>query len=483
MPLEKRMIIEENKLINKIAFAALLLYFIETTIDGTGRIVDFGFVSIQMLLFAFAFVATLPVVIKDFRRIVSNPCVVAVLVFAMFIIFSAVFGFARGNRLNNIRVDITSVLGLALLPGVLATINNSNRLIKAADTLFWAASAFSFVVLVLYCFYPCIGKEKMDVLNAAYSAGLSGDGVDRISAYFRVNALMIFFSVYGVFKLKDEYSLKWLLYLAEASLIMLILLSMERSSCLGLLVALLVVLAVKPKDIGHYLKSGLITLGIICIFFVIASLTRGEPALFPHMFGRFSRTEIGNSFDYDAFLADEHNKNKIIVPVDFTDPEVTVTRKELDNGKSIGADNFRKILVQRHEYFIKKHFCLGSGLGFDMNFPDGGKSEYMYLDFLMKLGIFGFLSFMAAYFTPVVMCFKRFHCELRTPDSELLTNACYLAPETLSLLAGYLGIATASYFEPYLTNPMGIMILCLLAASISIEINNDKQKQTTTESD
>lgn len=441
----------ENKAY-RFAELAILLYFIETTVDGTGRIIDFGFISIQMILFSLAFVASLYPLIKNFKAVMTNPCVIAALLFGIVIVLSAFIGYRRGCSTANIRADITSVMGLALLPGTIATFIDSKMLEKDVNILFWVAAGFSAVVVVLFCLFPIIGKETVESINNLYRSGNASDGVLGHYAYFRVSALMIPMSAVGVLKLKNaDNRQKPLLYFAEAAMIMLILLSIERSEFLGLAVALLIVLAVRPKDIGHYLKAGIITLAIIVAFIGLASLTRGEVALLPSIFGKMTSTEVGNSFDYAEFSSRDENSELEIVEENFTDPEVVSSRAKLIS--IIGSDNLRKIMIQRHEYFIKNNLLFGTGLGFDMNFSDGGKSEYMYLDFIMKLGIIGFVFFVLAYFMPVIQCSQ-------------IAEHC---PLTTYLMAGYIGIAVVSYFEPYLTNPMGIMVLCLLASSVTIE--------------
>lgn len=452
----------ENKAY-RFAELAILLYFIETTVDGTGRIIDFGFISIQMILFSLAFVASLYPLIKNFKAVMTNPCVIAILVFGLFAVISTCIGFKNGNQFKNIRADVTSVLGLALLPGMLATINRKEKLNRLINAVFVCISLVSVVMTLLYCFSSAIDEEAIKTANTFLGQKVSNISISGSHIYFRTHIFMIPGVLIGIVKAKEAKGNVRVGYSLLAGIMTFALIqSFERSTWLGFAIALAIMLILNPHDIGFYIKTGLCAVVAIATVICIASATRGELALIPDVLGRISGTEIGNSYSYDDYIeiimeADErdtvssNSTGEGIAPAlaeDFSDPEVPASKKQIM--PIIGSDNWRKILIQRHEYFIKKYLWTGAGYGFDMNLTEGGKTEYMYLDFLMKMGIFGFLSFLAAFFIP---------CFWGRKESYM----------TKGLISGYLGMAVASYFEPYLTNPMGIMVLCLLASSVTIE--------------
>ncbi len=448
----------DDRKLNKVAMATLLVYFIDTALDGTGRLVDFGYVSLRMILFAVACIATLYPLIKKFRRTMLNPCVLAAVIFGAVALIYAFIGLKRGYGFDNVREDFTSVMALALLPGTIATIDSREKLNKVLNVLFICALILATVFSLLYMVAP-FAPEATEKLNEFLTRKIGNCAVTKTRVYYRTGIFMITGILIGLNKLKEAEGRNVLrLYLAEGLLVFGILLPVARSFWLGLAVALFIVLLLRPRDIVFYLRSGTAALIVALALVGLASLCWGEFVLLPEVIGRTVETAVTEKVDYSSLAETETG-----VPLD---------EQNVDMGDVIeeyGSDGLRNVMVSRLKYNIKKYFWTGAGLGKGIaGEGSGGKNEHMYLDFLMKLGIFGFLTFLAAYFTPVFIGLKRMLSELRTANSELAPVTCHLSPVTLYLLAGYLGIAAASYFNPYLTNPMGIMILSILAAAVSL---------------
>lgn len=450
-----------EKKYNKLAELAILLFVIETTVDGTGRLIDFGFISIQMILFALACLATLNPLFCDFKRTMANPCVISAIVFGIAVVIWAYIGFKRENETVYIRQDITSVMTFLLLPGFLATVSEKRSLNKVVAVFYCAIASAGAVVTVLYCILPCLSYDSLQTLNVILER--AGANMAKGRSFWRISALYIPGLVIGLNYLRSVRGAKRaLVYLAEGFMLFGLFISVTRSVWLGLAVSAVLLAVLTPREIGTYLKNGLAILTVFALLVAVASLCYGEFAVIPQAFGRIAETGVSQVEDYAEDIETRLAESEAKSATPSHDADDTRTEELIDNKQylleTLGSDNLRKLIISRHMKFIKQYFWNGAGLGFKMGKEWGGKSEYMYFDFLQKMGIFGFLTFLAAFFMPVVLYFKN-GAACKHQGSEMSSY----------LLSGYLGLAVVSAFNPYLTNPMGIMILCMLAASITIE--------------
>ena len=147
--------------------------------------------------------------------------------------------------------------------------------------------------------------------------------------------------------------------------------------------------------------------------------------------------------------------------------------EEIDIVEKANTDavNMRKDSLAALNKNIAEHPVLGSGLGTNLDgVREDGKTEYMYQDIVMKMGLIGLVLFIVAYFIPsAIHIFRRlklFNQELDWNHSMVLTSF---------LVSGYIGVAVTSSFNPFLTTPMGILMLIITNLSA---LNNTGDSQS-----
>ena len=458
---------------NRLAVISILLFIIETTIDGTGRLIDFGFVSIQMILFALACLLTLNPLLCNFKETMLNPNVIATVIFGIAVIVWTYVGFARGNESRYIRADVTSVMTFLLLPGFIATINDKRKLNTALKVFFIAASSAAVIEVLLYCMTPFLSETAIKGINTVLRRMAASIGSTRVE--WRIASLYSVAMILGFYYMKNAGNKeKSLIYAAEACMLLSLIISLTRSKWLGFAGGCVILAVLEKKEFKRLIINGAVTLLFFGIIVGIASLCYGRIMVVPEMFGRVSKTITGTEESGKTA-----NPNEIEYKYDGNDSEYEdlyaddLPEGVIDNKQAImdalGSDNLRKIIVSRHYRLIKEYFFTGMGLGAKMGKQWEGKSEYMYLDFLQKMGVFGFASFIAAFFLPVILFFKNLY---RQPGYDRDGPTAYI-------ISGYLSLAVVSIFNPYLTNPMGIIILLMCASAVTIDGGlNDKPKQT-----
>ena len=386
----------------RLAMFAIILFYIETTIDGTGRLIDYGFISIQMVLFAFACVATLNPLFKDFKNAMLNPNVIVAIVFAIAVIICAYIGIKKGNEGTYIRTDITSVMTLALLPGFLATVNDSDKLKKIIKVFFVAISCAAVIQVIFFLLCAFIDDDTIKSINIILEK--TGAAISSGRQDWRIAGLYIPGMIIGIYFLRDAKDYRRVfIYIFEACMLFGLIISLTRSKWLGLAAACLLLLLLRPKDIKKYLLNGIVTLAVFLLIVAISSFCYGELMVIPELTGRVSDTvegvETSGKHD-DQELTNE--LNKILEESDDEDLSAEDLPDGVIDNKSyimhaLGSDALRKIIISRHIKGIKENFIIGEGLGMKLGKQWEGKSEYMYLDFLQKMGIIGFITFILAF--------------------------------------------------------------------------------------
>lgn len=457
----------------------LLIYAAECVFGCSGHWVSFGPLSIRIALFLLCFMATLPLVWQKRRELFRNKFVFVALLFGVAVAFSAVVGYLNGNQLGFIFGDIKRFLPLALLPGVIAVFDTEAKLMRLLEVIFYASLLIAAVTVGLHFALLVISDNLCNAVNNFMNErGLGGlsilaTGMHRI--YFRSQIFLQFAFIYGVWKLwrADGYVTKakrFFLYFCEGIIFFAVILSYTRGFWLGLAFSGLVVLIFEWQNRKRILGIVGITL-VICIFLGgISALCYDQPKV---------AVEVVNRFNPDLIVLTAKNE-------DFSSPGAG-SASAGDKIKSEKEENFTDMANEKSAQIrsdtlkalgknIKAHPLCGSGLGKNLDgIRDDGKTEYMYLDFLMKLGSVGMTLLLLTFFiAPVkqsVLRLKRW----KQPQEygSIFVLGAYLA-------AGYWGIALTNAFNPFLDTPMGILtlftlILCVaFSAEAKTECNAEK---------
>ncbi len=456
----------------------IYMFAAECTFGASGRLLSVGSLSIRMILFALCFVVTLPLVLKKFKAIIRHPGLIAVLGYAAIMLIALAIGIFRDNLFGFMKNDITQVLTLALLPGILAVMDTAAKRDRLLNTVFYSALVVGVGTIGVYWVLPFLPEESITYLNTWINDRSLGGLAELITGtyrvYFRSQMFLQFAAIYGVWKICHAKGWKKYLYIVLVGILTYgMILSMTRGFWVGLAASAVLVLILQWKQWKKLLPAaGMIALTLVLLVAVTIGLY-GKPYVI---------TEFVNRFDPDLVILVGNEKPNPKPPATNPDPSAPsapskppASGGQVDvNGINQEAAALRAQTLALSKEQIAKYPIFGSGLGANLDaIRDDGKTEYMYLDILMKTGIVGFLAFACAFFMPCGQYawdrWKR-RKEPQDPDGE---RNCYL-------VCGYVGVAVTSYFNPFLLSPMGIMMLFAVTVSIAMikETPHNEKKET-----
>ena len=129
-----------QRVLDILALAAMALYGMECSVGSSGRWLQIGPISIRMILFALAFVLSLPRLWQMRREVFRGKYLALLIVYALWLGICFFLGVKGGNRVSFAVADLTSLMGLALLPGFVATIATPKRAAWLSSGIFYALS-------------------------------------------------------------------------------------------------------------------------------------------------------------------------------------------------------------------------------------------------------------------------------------------------------------------------------------------------------
>lgn len=452
---------------------AMALFVAEAVFGGSGRWVSFGPVSIRMLLFTAAFVLSFPLVVIHRKELLRNQYLIAVGIFGAALIVSAAVGVLNGNSRSFLWADITSFLTLALFPGFLVTMGGEPQRSRTVDILFYSAAftgAVAFVLHILTILLPPPSIISINIwINARSLGGFATLETRLQRVYLKSEMFLHAGIIIGICKIRDASGgKKRLLYFLIGLMGIALLLSFTRGLWLALAAGIIVYLILEPDCWKKFLASGGICLAVMCLLLIGSSFLLRSNAIALEVLNRFDMSLLVVTSDVAAPVEETKQPQEIsgtlsedprpAAGFDMTfDPERKMSAEDANRN----AVEIRSLSLQGLNTLIAQHPFLGSGLGKNLDgIRNDGKCEYMYQDILMKMGIFGFAAFLAAFFLPPADYLFRVYPASKRALSETTVNKRW---RSSALTAGYLGVAAASYTNPYLSNPAGITMLMLVA--------------------
>ena len=420
----------------------LYVYAVECVLGCSGRWASFGPVSIRMILFTLAFLATAPAVICERKRLLRSTPVILMLLFFVFLAMGLVIGLRNGNNRLFIRMDLTCFLGLALLPGILAIVRDEACLERLLNVVFWASVVLALITAVLHYMvafaglYSAVKINFMLILPRQMGAlGLYDSGVLRI--YLKSQVFLQFAILVGLKKAVNASKKKRiLLAVCEGLILFAIVLSFTRGFWLGLGASLVLIFVCEWKKRKKMFCTGLAA--AVCFLVLIGVSTA--------IFGDFTLVgEIAKRFDPNLVVLSDKDK----IDVEYFYKEFGINAEE-----NIDAVRIRKESLKMLKERISEKPLQGHGLGSNLDgIREDGRAEYMYLDIFMKMGIGGLLSFVCLCLWSPGACLHR-----RTRKEPL--------PESTGfIMAALLGLCLTSVFNPYLSTPMGLLMLSIGCAA------------------
>ncbi len=428
------------ELCDKISIWLIALFALECVLGSSGQWISFYGFSIRMLLFSLCFLFTLPNVFRQLRSLIRSPYLILAIVFAFYLMIAAVIGWKNGNSASFIIADITGYLPLALMPGFLATVCTENRISHLMNVIFWGTLILGGITAAIH-FYLAFASNTEAVainswLNDRYMGGLSllRTGMHRI--YMRSQIFLQVGLMIGLYQSWKATGWKrWLYFGAEGVILFGCLISLTRGFWLGFAISALLLLVICPRFWKKYLVSLGAIAAVVVLLFSLSWLSYGKPVAATELTGRFNPALISG-----------------------TAGDTTI----LDTDQA--AVDMRKETIKKLNENIRKHSVFGNGLGTNLDgLRTDGKTEYMYQDILMKSGVIGFLLFFSVFFLPTILLLipaarSSIAGKPVQWDSSVMRNVI--------LAVSFLGVGLTSYVNPYLTNPMGILLVLLTATSV-----------------
>lgn len=478
----------------------LVLYF-ECAIGSSGRWLDFGYISLRMILFTGAFIFSLPMVLKSLKLLFQDRIVLTNMVFFLYVVFNSVLGFIYQNNPDFVRSDLTGLLFIVVLPGLVCTFNTRVKIETIIKTIVIGSTVLAVIILLLHYLSPLLNVDEIDDYLTSYDIGFMGIlGQDIYRIFFRssiFNSASIFLLFY-LFSFEDNKKKRFLYTAGIVLNSYAVLLCYTRAIWIGVFLSLIAFLIMAKSYYKQILKAfvqiaigfsillltsyviygnfGVVTQGIGRIYNSANIIPDAKVAGSGNQdVAKISSEDIDQSSEQpqsepsETQLVKNNNENQ-----KKTDETLTTDKQAADNEKTgangmSGSENAQYKADMLRVESIKLSFKLftqkpifGQGLGKNLDgLRNDGKTEFTYLDLLMKLGVVG----MAIYMIPFVLLavqYFRFR-KKSTQRGKLLADTS---------MAALLLVLIVSIFNPYVTNPLGLSIYCL-AILVIIKLKTD----------
>lgn len=426
--------------LKKAAWLFIILFTADCCIFGAGRLIDFGYISFRMLLFAAAFILSLPFVIKNRKRLFKDPFVYLTLLFGAALIIWSVYGYIRGNSLSYIRADVFSCLTFVLLPGVLCIVDSKEKVQTLVDVIFYSSVFLAVFAAILQFTYPHgpgeIGDKIYSIIDYYQVGGFSRLETGTYRMFFRSGIFTQVAVMLGIWKVWHANTLKKriVFIIFEGILVYAWIVSYTRGFWAGLGASVLFVLVWQPKVFGKCFKVALCALLTVVVITGFSWINEGAP-----------------NVPIETY-------NRIVITVE---QSTGTSHGGKHSSADIYAQDIRLRTKKMQKEFISQDPVFGRGTG---AYLEGlriePQVEYTYLDILMKMGAVGAVPFALAFFVFLRRAF--IHRVFRPRrDAE---NSFYTL--TTLIMAAYIGVAVTSITNPFLLSPLGITPLLITEAAV-----------------
>ena len=445
-------VVSESKILSglkKAAWIFIILFMIDCCITGGGRLIDFGYVSYRMLVFAGAFITSLPLVIINRKRLIKEPFVWLTILFGAVLVIWSVYGYLNNSPVGHIRSDITSCLTLALVPGMLCVVDSREKILKLVDVIFYSSVVLAVIItalqfLVMHYVVP-IALDFGAFMADRQIGGFAMLQTGTFRVYFRSGIYSQVAIMLGIWKVWHAEGLKKkiLLILCEGILVYAWIVSYTRGFWLGLGASVIFVLIWQPKIFGKCFKIAVCSLLVAAVITGLSWINEGAPNVPKEFYNRIVITVEQSS-------GSEHGGK--YSPGD------------------VASQDIRERTVKAEKEYIRQYPIFGRGIGaYLVGVREESAVEYTYLDVMMKLGAVGTVFFTLAF---LVFLRKAFMHRVFRPK-ELPENKFYTL--TTLVIAAYAGVAVTSITNPFLISPLGLSLLLVTEAAVyNCRINNQE---------
>ncbi len=430
--------------LNSLSYILLTILVCECVAGSSGRWLEIGSLSIRMVIFIIAAVVTLPAIIQNITSLIRNRIIQSILILFLFICFSTVYGYVKGNDTKYLVADLTSFLFLLIIPCYIVVCNTQHRVERLIKYASYASLALAIVTFIFHLILLFISRETEEEINYAINLmGLGGffgfgDGIYRI--YFKSSVCFILPFLYNLNIVinndDDKKASVWPYVFMSISLVAIVL-TYTRSLWFGVFFAVIAFMLVNRKKFKKLFKGiGIAAAGLL-IFVLVSWASYGFEGVITNAVNRV--------------LLPQEDKDMLMEEFDDDDPRAIQVSILLDS-EDIRAERLKAVHKQ-----IKENWVLGCGFGQELTVRNyGGKIEYTYLDILSKMGVLGFVSFLLVLLLP---CFYALRSRRQKQSSNL----------SVVMLCVMICIYMASIFNPYITSPIGFSLFAVTVALLFVQ--------------
>lgn len=420
----------------KAAYAALVVLTCECIVGSSGRWLVIGPLSIRMWLFIAAFLLSLPFIIKKIKAVFKNTAVINLLVFALVIAVAFVNGMLRGNNRAFIVADLTSYAYLAIVPAYLAVVDTGDKVKKLVKIASYSSLVLVFLTVLLHFVFMVMAQRGIQTFNAAINTvqlgGLFNFDERIYRIFFRSSICFILPFVYFFAQTllpgnPEKPHGKWPAYLYMSLSFIAIVLTYTRSIWLGSLAAVIIFVVLNRKKLAAVLKGIGIALAAFVVFVMLSWAGYGYEGVFSNVMERISLDPMNSEQMED-------------------DTQLMI---------QLESEGIRAVRFNEACDVIEDNFVFGKGLGLEINDgrPGVGKIEYTYLDLMSKMGVIGLIVFLSVLIHPYAAAIKKWKSktDIGTLTVLMSVTACLIV---------------ASYFNPFITSPIGFSMYAALTAAV-----------------
>lgn len=470
--------------LDRTAYFLLCLILFDCMVMGGGSYVKVLGIDIRMIYFALFFLTSLPSVIQNRKALFRNPYVMILVLWGIWLIFSTVRGFLRGNRADLIVAGLIGFASFGLLPGAVTVISSKERvlgLMKVAMVSSVLVAVQSLVALAVYNWDIDAFIKLNDWMIFKEFGGCTGVDDSVVRVMFRSHPLSVFGCVCTLyFAVQEQSRKKWAYCGFMAVSLLSLLISYTRSIYLCVIVssAVLVVLMMIKMDrtcvkrmwqrIGSAVLMFMVVLLACDLFFGGAFLNYGIYRTTGFNLQDEVETILHVSDDVPGHTEETASIETTKEPTKKPAPDHDKPDHDNDSHGSVvdinqWSDDYRQKTVEELFVRIGENPIIGSGMGAVLSVRENmdNANEYFYLDQVFKTGIIGVILYMA----PMLLMLLKLIGNLRSMEpGDFAMRTVWLA--------GLLGIAVFCMLNPYLNGSNGIALYCCTIGVMSIKSTN-----------
>ena len=420
-------------------FCLVTIFILDNALLGGGKLLAYRGFSLRNLIALVLFVVQIPIVIKNRDLLRSNIFICWLITFLIVFTVGAIRGLLSGNSVQLIAYDVRMYAYITLLPIFMLVVNNKSRISIIFKSIFIIStllSCFSLILQIIFVYFPEFASHIYNWNNVSM-LGIITPGNKNVYRIFMKSMPYSYFAInYGIYHmLHEKRKRKALGYGFVVSInVAAIFLSFTRSIYLGMIFTVFLYLSSFYKVIIQkklFLRVFTIVATSILIIMLLAVINNAN--YFEYAFTRISITNIS---------LPEHQENVDTAPL-----PSDIFEDEIPMNDTVLSDSIRAVSISELVQGIKSKPTFGYGLGYRTE--SRIHQEFAYLDLTVKLGVIGCVL----YILPLI-----------SMGMKLITNKTKQCNDCLELYTALAGTAVTHFFNPYLSNSIGISMYILMIA-------------------